>query len=234
MADYRYVATKIWDDEWFYQLTPEEKVVWFYLLTNRRTSLSGIYLLPQRVISAETNLDINVVAGAMAKFHRDGKIMYEDGILWIVNMRRHQQNRSKTIQSCITRDVAKIPDCEIKRMYLESYGSPDYSATDDTDDDDQPRERTLLQMLDSIMPGRINESTRDWLNDVVAEHGEEAVRNAIIQARAAERLTNPRGYIIKILAAGRDKEREDSYDDWERKILMTGGQYENATSQHKC
>ena len=54
MADYRTIHSKIWDDDWFADLDSDGKTLWFYLITNRRASVAGIYVLPFRVIVAES------------------------------------------------------------------------------------------------------------------------------------------------------------------------------------
>ena len=79
-------------------------------------------------------------------------------------------------------------------------------------------------MLDSVMPGRVNESVRDWLNDVVTEHGEEAVRQALIATAAAEKVTNPKGYVLKILREnGKHPPGSPPVDDWEDALLREAG-----------
>ena len=57
---------------------------------------------------------------------------------------------------------------------------------------------TLLQLLDQIMPGRVNQNDRDWLSDVVQETSEEAVRYALTEChqRGAE-ITSKRKWIEK-------------------------------------
>ncbi len=45
MAKYRVVNTRFWDDAYVAELSPNEKLIFLYLLTNALTTIGGIYEL---------------------------------------------------------------------------------------------------------------------------------------------------------------------------------------------
>jgi hypothetical protein len=122
MADYRTVSIGIWDDDWFYSLSAEGKVLYLYLLTNNRTSVAGLYKLPARVMATETGIEQPIVKQLLEDFGQAGKIRYADPILWVSKMRDYQGSSSSKLQTRIRLDIDKIPDCDIKREYLIHYG----------------------------------------------------------------------------------------------------------------
>lgn len=85
MAKYRPVMIKIWNDSWFLSLTDQEKVFWFFLLTNPYFHISGIYELPKPLISPfQGGVEI------LTKFEKDGKVVYKEGWILIKNYLKNQ------------------------------------------------------------------------------------------------------------------------------------------------
>lgn len=123
MAGYRQLHTRMWADSWFIELTPDQKLLFIYLFSNQRTSVCGLYELPIRVISFETGLEIEVVKKCFNVFSSAGKIYYDDvaGVVWVVNMLKYQGSTSPKLMSRIDADIKSVPDCELKKRFLERY-----------------------------------------------------------------------------------------------------------------
>ena len=97
MAWYRQVHTKIWADSWFIELSIEQKLLFFYLITNRYTSVCGLYELPLRIMSFETGIDIEMLKLCFDDiFGKAGKAYYDYGssVVWVVNMLKYQGSTS--------------------------------------------------------------------------------------------------------------------------------------------
>jgi hypothetical protein len=124
MAEYRQIHVRIWDDDWFAPLSSNYKVLWVYLFSNRRASICGIYLLPERIIPAETGLSSNVVARGLVQFETDGKIERYDNWIWVKKLRDIQAKGSKKLDTCIEKDLTLVPSCPMKTHYLIRYGYP--------------------------------------------------------------------------------------------------------------
>jgi hypothetical protein len=121
MADYRQIHTHIWKDGWFLDLSADDKLLFIYLFSNERTSVAGIYELAPRVMAFETGLEQAAITKALQRFSQAGKVHYANGILWIVNMRKYNANPSPRVHDRICSDLAKIPDSQLKRRYIEYY-----------------------------------------------------------------------------------------------------------------
>lgn len=70
----RIVHTKIWTDSWFSELVVDEKLLFFYLLTNEYCNVLDIYELPMSVAVYQTGISKERINEIKAKFKADGKI----------------------------------------------------------------------------------------------------------------------------------------------------------------
>ena len=124
MADFRTVKCAMWrEDEWFQSLTPDERLLFIYLFTNPSASVAGIYKLPLRTISFESGLALDRCKAIIARFTKDNKAYYEDGVVWVRRMREHQLPGiiNSKLQTRLAKDVELIPDCALKTRYLQAY-----------------------------------------------------------------------------------------------------------------
>ena len=150
MADYRSVQTRMWrEDEWFQELDVEARLFWIYLFTNPSASPAGIYRLPLRTMAFESGISYEAAQDLMNRFAADGKAQYEDGVVWVVNMRRLQFSTlvdgSREWQTAIRiqRDIDAIPDrCAMKAQYLAHSG---YPIVVETTENGKPVKRVSIQ-----------------------------------------------------------------------------------------
>jgi hypothetical protein len=56
MGKQRYVSTDIWDEGWFQEIGPSEKLFYIYLLTNTVTNIAGVYQISDRRIEFDTGI----------------------------------------------------------------------------------------------------------------------------------------------------------------------------------
>jgi len=122
MANFRQIHCSIWKDPWFIDLTPTEKLIFIYFITNDMSTLSGIYEISISVIVFETGIRRAYIEDALKRFAKDRKVYYEDGIIWVKNLRRYHATRSDTVRIRILNEISSIPDGDLKTAYLEYYG----------------------------------------------------------------------------------------------------------------
>lgn len=122
MADYRQIHTSIWDDDWFCNLSSDEKVVFIWLFSNRRATVSGLYKYTNFICGRETGLPESAVTNAIKYFCDCGKIMVEDDWVWVKNLRKYNDSKSPNAYRAIMHDVNMLPDNGMKHEYLEYYG----------------------------------------------------------------------------------------------------------------
>jgi hypothetical protein len=93
----RSINTRIWDDSWISELSPNEKLVWLYLLTNQLTNLIGVYEITMKRIAFDTGLPIDTVRKAIEGFQRQKKAFYIDNHIMLVNFYANQSMNTKMI-----------------------------------------------------------------------------------------------------------------------------------------
>lgn len=140
MAEFRQIYTRIWKDNWFSDLDMDAKMLFIYLFSNERASVSGIYELPLKYISFETGIEKPRLIELLDQFKADGKVQYEDGIIWVVNLRKYNETTSPKVQTRLTKDVSCIPDSDTLKKYCEHYGIP-YPYRINTHDEKNSRDR---------------------------------------------------------------------------------------------
>lgn len=111
MSKQRVVKDEIWDDEWFYDLDPSEKLIWLFLLTNPRSNIAGIYKINTRWIANLTGFDKDIVKTILNRFVDDGKIVYEDDWIALINFYKHLAYKNPSIALGIKRLGSEMTDC---------------------------------------------------------------------------------------------------------------------------
>lgn len=108
----RYVSTSFWDDEWVQSLSPTERYVYLYLLTNSLTNIAGVYKIPQRRIVFDTGLDENEINTITEKFKDAGKAYRHGEYIVLPSWPRHQKCQNPNIMRGIHR-LLKTFDVEL-------------------------------------------------------------------------------------------------------------------------
>ena len=121
MADYRQIHTKIWRDDWFIDLPNDHKVLFFWLCTNEKARVSGIYEFSIKVAARETNIAREIVEEIIDEFIDAKKIMIEGEYIWVVNLRKYNDSFSANAYKSIMADLNRLPDCELKSAYIAYY-----------------------------------------------------------------------------------------------------------------
>lgn len=192
MAYFRQIHVSTWKDPWFFELEPDEKLLFIYMFSNENTSISGIYEIPFRVICFETGLSSEFVKTALDKFEKANKIYFENGVIWVKNLRKYNASTSEKIKKGIENDLAKIPECPIKQHYI-TYYSPNipYTKGIDTlslqDKTIQKEDNTtdgshifsLYEQEIGALTPLIAEQIKDWVDNHPQIWIEEAIKIAV-------------------------------------------------------
>lgn len=133
---HRMIDTATWDDPWFAELEPDAKLVFLYLLTNRRSTAAGAFEITPRQMSFETGLDQPRIAAILEALHPRVQWWPAHQVVWIRNFFKHQAANDKFTISA-QRHVADLP-LEIQQTIATVYPSlvPDGTEpAQDTDSD---------------------------------------------------------------------------------------------------
>lgn len=118
VAKQRIVNTKFWDDSYIAGLTPSEKLVFLYLITNPLTNIAGVYELPLRRAAFDIGLTNDEVESVFRKFEADGKIARNAGWIGITNFVKHQTLNPK-IKVGILHELKKAPKEVVDRVSID-------------------------------------------------------------------------------------------------------------------
>lgn len=101
MAKLRSVSTAFWSDPFIEDLTPNEKLLFLYLVTNEKTNMLGIYESSIKKISFETGLTKSEVSNALKGFEKVSKVKYVNNFVILVNFMKHQNFNTNMKKSAI-------------------------------------------------------------------------------------------------------------------------------------
>lgn len=90
MMKRRTINTKMWEDPFFEDLSPNEKLVFIYLITNPMTNILGIYEVSLKRISFDTGVDKNTIKKALETFQSNGKVYYIQNYIIMPNFLKNQ------------------------------------------------------------------------------------------------------------------------------------------------
>ncbi|MEH6891887.1 DnaD domain protein [Bacillus sp. JJ864] len=122
MAVYRNIQITFWQDSFVLDLTPEEKYFYLYLMTNNKTSQSGIYEIPLRVIEMDTGYNRETVEKLLERFAEYGKINYNKRTkeIMILNWLKYNPVSNINIEKCILKELELIKDEEFLLDFYEN------------------------------------------------------------------------------------------------------------------
>ena len=119
MSKLRSVNTQFWSDPWVEDLTPSEKLLYLYFITNEKTNMLGVYELSIKKISFETGVDKSTIEKALKGFERVRKVKYTNNYIVLLNFTKHQHYNTNMKKSAI--DVYNLLPKELKPndLYIE-------------------------------------------------------------------------------------------------------------------
>lgn len=77
MLNTRGISTDFWRDEFVISLTPLEKYLYNYLITNPRASLCGVYRLQIHTAACELGIEEELIVKVLGFFQECGKLIYD-------------------------------------------------------------------------------------------------------------------------------------------------------------
>ena len=118
VAKQRIVNTKFWDDSYIAALSPTEKLLFLYLITNPLTNISGVYELPLKRAAFDVGISGKEMETVFKKFERDGKLARFGSWVGVVNFIKHQTLNPK-IKIGIVQELKKAPKEVVDRVSID-------------------------------------------------------------------------------------------------------------------
>ena len=106
----RIIHTKIYfEDDWFYQLSINNKFLFIYFITNSHVGLTGIYQLANRVILLETGLPPEELINGKKIFEENAKIYFFKDWTYLVNAKKYANYSGGMNEVAIKKEILAIP-----------------------------------------------------------------------------------------------------------------------------
>jgi len=108
MAKFRFINTKIWEDQYFSNLSANEKLLFIYFISNSLTTVAGTYEITMRRILFDSGIKEEEITKILEKFRKDEKVFYEGGWIFVVNFAKNQQP-NPTMRIGVEKEIANLP-----------------------------------------------------------------------------------------------------------------------------
>lgn len=120
--------TRFWDDSYVAQLSPNEKLLFLYLLTNPLTNIAGVYEIAVKRIVLDTGFTAKEVSSRLDRMEADGKIVRRGTWLGIVNFTRYQ-TLNPSVRQGIAENLRLAPAEIVERLRLPPGGQALFPAS---------------------------------------------------------------------------------------------------------
>lgn len=103
----RIVWTKVWEDQWFDQLSQEARLLFVYLITNNTIGLSGCYELRDKTMCYHTHLAQDQLL--KAKEELKPKVLFYENWVYVVNAQGYNGFTGYKTEVAVKRELGLIP-----------------------------------------------------------------------------------------------------------------------------
>lgn len=119
---YRAIHGSFWTDPKVKRLSPDQKLLFLYLITCPHSHLSGIYYLPCGLISHETGLCADIARAGLLRLQEAGLVRWDETaeVVWVVNMLRYQGSGAKNFKA-VADQLAALHDSPLVKAFAEHY-----------------------------------------------------------------------------------------------------------------
>lgn len=105
----RSVNTRFWDDTFISELSPNEKLLFLYLITNPLTNLLGIYEITMKRICFDTGLKTDIIRKGFERFGKVKKVFFVDNFIILPNWLKNQRLNTN-MKIAVSKEFKSLPD----------------------------------------------------------------------------------------------------------------------------
>jgi hypothetical protein len=128
----RIIHTKVWQDDFVVDLSPIQKLIFFYYITNDNIGLTGIYEVTDRQVAFDTGVTKAQIQEVKALFQKKKKILFYKNWVYIVNATKLNGYIGEKLQKAIKKEKSFIPDTVLEMFNTLLEGVDMVSDTSDT------------------------------------------------------------------------------------------------------
>ena len=82
--------TELWTDPFIQELSPEAKLLFIYLWTNKHCNQAGLYEITPKTIAFETGIELENLPALIEQLDEKVKWLKDENIIWVRNFLKHQ------------------------------------------------------------------------------------------------------------------------------------------------
>lgn len=224
---YKTIKESFWTDPKVKKLSPYDKLLFIYLITNPHAHYSGIYYMPLILIEDETGLKMDAIKKGLTTLQDGGFVKFDKelNIIWIVKMAKHQiaHGNQKNITNGISKHLTTLHNSLLIKDYLKFYGDLDIdftipsgwdgyvmvmsSVTDSDSDSDSEKKRIIketkvfripqLSEVESYCIERNNYVNAEKFHDFYTANGWRVGKNSMKDWKAAVRTWEKSDFTTK-------------------------------------
>lgn len=191
MARREDIVNTFWDE--VDHLSDDGTMLYLWSWTNTKCGMAGIYRIARRKL-IEGRFSEDRLSAALAELEEDGKLFYEDGVLWCAARVKRLSSIHETIAKSIAKDLGEIdPSHPLFRRFVERYGGhpnlkplltlPRSSSEGPEDPDTEPDTGPSLEGQATVLgrgrgSGQGSGEFEDWLENYREVTGKSTVRGS--------------------------------------------------------
>lgn len=128
---YRTIDTRFWSDPKIRKLSIDARHLFFYLITNQHTHVSGIYYLPRATVTHETYFPKGKLDTLCDTLTSAGLVGFdtENDLVWVKNMMKYQ-GRGKKNNISAARHVETLHKSLLINEFLDAYPEVEKEVAD--------------------------------------------------------------------------------------------------------
>ena len=161
------IKTNLWDDDEFYELNIDTKIVYLLLLTSPERGVGRIYKMSDRILSARSGLNIDQINICKKQLAKKKLVNFFEGWVQLTESSSFVQPvKGKLTVITLERELADIPENVLDKFLLTDEISPvkDMSVSGETHVHDNDNDHDSVNDTDNVVYGKpeINEMFSYW------------------------------------------------------------------------
>lgn len=129
----RIIQTRFWDDDVVERVSPEAKLVWVFLLTNKHLGMTNYVKIPDSIILEATGLTIQKLEKVKMELEGTRKIFFHGKWIFIPNLERENKYKNSPSNTTPYEKELRNVDNSVKAYFDRVYSSVDSTVDSSAD-----------------------------------------------------------------------------------------------------
>ncbi len=126
----RILHTKFWMDSYISNLSSTEKLIFIYLISNDRVSISGAYELQDRIACFELQVEKSEWENSKKRFLKDKKFIFFKDWIYVINVDKYNNYRfSEKNEKAYNRELQLMPN-DVREKFRLNFTLEDFQKVE--------------------------------------------------------------------------------------------------------